>query len=476
MFQVILQYYFSNPYQSHPSRSSIQHRRNHRYPVFPPHVVHHVVHHPPPYFATPFHYPRHFYQARPAASHVYSNFNNVNPYHEGGAIPFGRGGKCGQVFMTARQAGRIGSPIGLKALQKISSQFCPKDTKKTNESPIAEQEPSSRSYVINSNPLFPDNCRVVSKATKLPVVSDPDIEMTDPTPLGTEQSNELEDILIKCLSIKQECIDESDAIFGNRDNNLLVEQWRNSKIDYKNAKGRFYFSSLTENEILAEQNAKWLLTTSTLSNINCNVACKSDIVSIECPGATIKQMIRPLLTEMKCLESSSNAKLLVVGGVNNFLQGMNVDIVISEAVQLKKAVKFSYPNVQVTFMPIPLIPQLCKLPEDHFEIAQNRTLDFLIFNDYVRYDLSDTRSSISLQNIGLVPLSIGCSFWPGKLKVFVTGKKHDPKCWRETHLVEGVHLKDNVRIDFWNTQVKRFFYVKCSNKMFFFINGKENIN
>ena len=80
-----------------------------------------------------------------------------------------------------------------------------------------------------------------------------------------------------------------------------------------------------------------------------------------------------------------------------------------------------------------------------------------MFNDFVRYELSDIRTNISLQNVGLVPMSIGCSFWPGKLKVFVTGKKHDPNFWRESHLSEGVHLKDVVRIDFWNNNIKSFY-------------------
>ena len=39
-------------------------------------------------------------------------------------------------------------------------------------------------------------------------------------------------------------------------------------------------------------------------------------------------------------------------------------------------------------------------------------------NDFVRYELSDISSSVSLQNVGLVPIRIGCSFWPGKSKVF----------------------------------------------------------
>ena len=168
-------------------------------------------------------------------------------------------------------------------------------------------------------------------------------------------------------------------------------------------------------------------------------------------------MIRPLLTEMKCLDTNAQVNLLVVGGVNNFLKNMSFADTIAEACQLKKAVKFSYPNVNVSFVPIPLVPQLCKLPEDRYEILNNRTLEFLEFNDFVCYELSDISSSVSLQNVGLVPLRIGCSFWPGKSKVFLTGKKHDTSQWRESHLEEGVHLKDTVRIEFWNNQIKKFF-------------------
>ena len=413
-------------------------------PHRPPILPHPALFHRGPGSRLPFRPPHYYNYCASSSNHV------VHKYYEGGAIPFGRGGKNGPVFMNARQAGRIGAPVGLKVLQQVSSQFLPKK----------DNSVEKNTYVTCNDVTVPDNIRVTTKAELPSMEVDPEITVFDTTPKDFDQANHLEDIMIKCLTIKQEKFDEYDSMYASSNSaNLNVENWRNAKIDYKNANGRFYFSSLTEEDILAGKTENWLATTSTLSNINCKTECKSNIVSVECPGATLKQMIRPLLTELKSCVASSPINLLVVGGVNNFLQQMSVEQVVAEAKQLKKAVNFIFPNAKITFVQIPLIPSLCKLPDDDFYLSKsnNRTLDFLVFNDTIKFELSDKICDVSLQNIGLLPLRFGSSYWPGKLKFYVTGKSHDPTQWRETHLFRGVHLKDTVRINFWNSKIRPFF-------------------
>ena len=132
----------------------------------------------------------------------------------------------------------------------------------------------------------------------------------------------IENMLVNCLKIKQEYIEEIDNldVDQNCDVNLqvLADNWERVTL---NANTRFYLSNVIRNDILRNNVNKWVVTSSTMAYVNKRTNDKNNIISVEAPGATLKEMLKVLMLELTCVENLKNVKLVVIGGVNNFLRG-----------------------------------------------------------------------------------------------------------------------------------------------------------
>ena len=190
------------------------------------------------------------------------------------------------------------------------------------------------------------------------------------------------------------------------------------------------------------------------------------IISIECPGATLNEMLRPLLNEMTCIKNVNDVKLVVVGGLNNFLRGkQSVTEIKNEAASFKEKVKAFNSNIVVNFVALPVIPQLSKLPHDTHSLpkgTKNRTNEILNYNSYVTSALNDTSTLLSMEALGIVkPISSFDSYvHSSNVKL---GKMHIPEQWEERNLTYGVHLKKDLKRKFWMEQIKPFFGIANSS-------------
>ena len=206
-----------------------------------------------------------------------------------------------------------------------------------------------------------------------------------------------------------------------------------------------------------------MVTSSTLAYVNKRTNDENNIISIECPGATINEMFKPLINEMTCIKNVENVKLAFVGGVNNFLRNkQTVEEIKAEAKNVKEKIKAFNSNISVNFIGIPLIPQCSKLPYDEHSLdskIKDRTHDILNFNSYVTYVLNDTSTLLTLENFGVANPTSTFDTFANSSNVKI-GKAHIPNQWQEKNLTYGVHLSKDLKRKFWNDHIKPFFGIK----------------
>ena len=115
------------------------------------------------------------------------------------------------------------------------------------------------------------------------------------------------------------------------------------------------------------------------------------------------------------------------------------------------------------FIPVPIIPKIAKLPNDTHEVSYDRIKDILALNDYYKNEASDLDHKLSMEDLGLRPVSeIGSHIISFETryrskKIKLKSKEHDQISWREEKLEDGVHLSDKIRRDFFKLQVLKFF-------------------
>ena len=129
---------------------------------------------------------------------------------------------------------------------------------------------------------------------------------------------------------------------------------------------------------------------------------------------------------------------------------------------IKRKIKELIPSAHVSFVKIPLIPQLSKLPEDSHSVPNDRTFDILNLNEAFGTGLSDSPHDISLQPLGVKSASLGCKMWSvydndRNPKLVMTGLSHILSHWRETDPTEAVHIKTPIRKVFWSNNIVPFF-------------------
>ena len=131
-------------------------------------------------------------------------------------------------------------------------------------------------------------------------------------------------------------------------------------------------------------------------------------------------------------------------------------------IDLKKKIVDMLPNASCNFVRLPLPPTMCKLPENAFDIDRDRTLDILMFNNFL-VSLNDICHDLSLEHMGIVdPKLTGYESWFTRDNVFYTGKKHDRSAWRKTEPLESaMHLDDSLRFRFWKENIENFFDFSC---------------
>ena len=264
-------------------------------------------------------------------------------------------------------------------------------------------------------------------------------------------------MLVNCLKIKQEKIEIMDQIDVNTecDVNLqkLADDWEKATL---NADTRFYLSNIIRKDILRDNVKKWVVTSSTMAYVNRRTNDANNIISVEAPGATLKEMLKVLMLELTCVKGMKNVNLVVIGGVNNFLRMQAVSDIKNEALMFKNTVKSFNPNIVLNFAAIPLIPQLCKLPLDLHTVQKDRTLEFLNYNSYVTTVLNETNVLLSMESLGIEkPVSSFDTF--DHSSTTKLGKRHIPEQWSEKNMSMGVHLKPDIKKFFWDTQIKPFF-------------------
>ena len=171
-------------------------------------------------------------------------------------------------------------------------------------------------------------------------------------------------------------------------------------------------------------------------------------------------MLKPLMNEMTCVNNVKDVKLVVVGGINNFLRGkQNVTEIKKEADSFKETVKAYNSDISVNFVALPIIPQLSKLPLDSHTLphgTKNRTNELLNYNSYVTSVLNDTSVLLSMESLGIAKPSSSFDTYDHSCNVKI-GKMHIPDQWEERNLTFGVHLKKDIKRKFWNNQIKPFF-------------------
>ena len=229
--------------------------------------------------------------------------------------------------------------------------------------------------------------------------------------------------------------------------------------------GRFYRSNLLYSDLENPDKCNsWVITSSTLSGLSSNerVPGLKNIIAVEAPGATLAGMIKPALTELAGIRDISSPKILICGGVNNFLRNHSYMSAYFEATLIKRKIKELIPSAQVSFVKIPIIPKLCKLPEDTHEVVNDRTFDILNLNEAFGTGLSDSHHDISLQPIGVKSISLGCKMWSvydndRNPKLVMTGRSHIMAQSRESEPTEAVHIKTPIRKVFWSQHIVPFF-------------------
>ena len=213
--------------------------------------------------------------------------------------------------------------------------------------------------------------------------------------------------------------------------------------------GRYYYSSYTESDYQKRRDKYLVITSSTMAYVNeKKMPC---LQSIECPGATIAETWDPLAVELCGMQPE---KIVVILGVNNFLQAQSSEQACEETTKVQALLKIACPKATILWVPIPLVPKVCALPMDTHAPKKNRVLDILLYNDYLRNKLNHGYSPLSLE-------TAGCDMRkkhtiPGHREFYLIGDKHWRSSWRERRLSEAVHLKDNFRFRFWR-EIESYF-------------------
>ena len=380
---------------------------------------------------------------------------------------FGRGGATCSVYMNDKN---IRPPIGLKALkEKWPEHFSKPLVSKDEICKFSEKAAKRRAEIFSKPCSTPPDVKKQSDCNDSK--NDPEIMIIDSNVcvnkdnvIPCNESEQIERMLVSCLKIKQEIIEDMDIVEETHLNcpslTELADEWEHVTC---NSQTRFYLSNIIRNDILRCNTKKWVVTSSTLAYVNKRTNDENNIISIECPGATINEMLKPLLNEMTCIKNVENVKLAFVGGVNNFLRNkQTVEEIKAEAKNAKEKIKAFNSNISVNFIGIPLIPQCSKLPYDNHILDSkfnDRTNDILNFNSYVTSVLNDTSTLLTLENYGIEsPTSFhdtySCS---SNVKI---GKLHIQSQWQEKNLTFGVHLSKDLKRKFWNEHIRPFFDLK----------------
>lgn len=228
--------------------------------------------------------------------------------------------------------------------------------------------------------------------------------------------------------------------------------------------GKKYQSTIQYSDLDRINDCKNLvITSSTLANINRKLYGKTIVQSIQVPGATLSQLVPVCTTELLPFQNIA-MNILICCGLNDFIRDNDtVAGIMNKAKELKTHVKTLIPYSTVNFIPIPLAPKICCLPENPFTPRTNRVNDLLKYNDYLNFELSESTHSLSLQDEGVIPIKEGGSkVWEftnqnGEKKLIITGRKHNISLWREKDWHEAVHLHDILRTNFFNEKVVKYF-------------------
>ena len=250
-------------------------------------------------------------------------------------------------------------------------------------------------------------------------------------------SDDTEDTLkeMKKDSIKQRFIDAKSSYIGKR-----------------------YKSSVELKDIEKDEVKGFLISTSTLAGIFDKKSCNFGVNVIEAPGAKIDQLENIVKTELIACEDQEFVYVASVFGLNDFCQNIPLSIIKEKVVSYKSTLKKINPNIQCTFIQLPLPPKVCFLPDNLFPNYCNRTSEILMFNLFL-CSQNDTRDLLSLEKIGIQdPDCFSSETWSFKGHFFCTGRKHLRGYWRPSEpLYSAMHLHDKVRKKFLNEKVLPFF-------------------
>ena len=313
----------------------------------------------------------------------------------------------------------------------------------------------------------------VDTMQKLPAEKKPCIDLTLEEDLSKlslhvkpEENVVSNDVLNKLVPkpivfVKNEPIDveDQDSLITEMKNEDTARQYFDAKKSYK---GRFYESTITENDILNSKTKKIVITTSTLRGVFDKQNDSKGLNVISAPGATVKALSKIVECELIACKTQPKVNVIITAGLNDFDRNHDLLTVKKDMIDLKKKIVDMLPNASCNFVRLPLPPTMCKLPENAFDIDRDRTLDILMFNNFL-VSLNDICHDLSLEHMGIVdPKLTGYESWFTRDNVFYTGKKHDRSAWRKTEPLESaMHLDDSLRFRFWKENIENFFDFSC---------------
>ena len=279
-------------------------------------------------------------------------------------------------------------------------------------------------------------------------------------PISVKNDNLNSLIPLPIAFIKTEPIEvDNDDLLLEMKNDNIVNEYNASKQNYK---GRFFESTINENDILNGNVKKIVLTTSTLRGVFDKRNDTKGLNVISAPGATIKALSKVAECELVACKAQQKVNIVVTAGLNDFDKGHDLLTIQNDMAELKKSLKNIVPNALVNFVRLPLPPTLCKLPDNFFHVHRDRTLDILIFNKFL-ISLNDVCHDLSLESCGIIdPKLSGFEYWFSRENVFYTGRKHDRDAWRRTEpMHSAMHLDDSIRKEFWTESLENFFDFSC---------------
>ena len=365
-------------------------------------------------------------------------------YFSGGATRFGRGGKCGNVWMNRFEACKAGVQAGPARFTR-SNGFPLVDL--TNQDDISPLPPEDVQRALEWEQKMMNNSVIIKQEP----ADDYEVPPSDP-PLAV--------VTPKQIPMEVSGTGLPDALkFAQPDQMLL-----NARADYE---GRYYYSTLMFIDLEIPGNVNnWVLTTSTLAQLNnCDrPAGKPVVISVEVPGATTRQLIKPILTELSAVRGKE-IKMLICTGLNDVDQGRPLHQICSDALLLKSRIKDLVPAAQISFIPLPMPPKMAGLPDNPWQPRASRTTDILVYNKFLISEASDNKAP-SLQDKGIEPIwkqgshtthSVMYSDHEGRRKICLLGRRHIAEQWREYHWESKMHLHNTIRDAFWASEVIPFF-------------------